>query len=896
MTRRIIHLIAHTHWDREWYLPLGGFRARFIAACDDLLMQLGSEPALASFLLDGQTVLAEDYLALRPEQRGQLIALTQAGRLQLGPWYVLADEQIPSGESMLRNLTLGQRDAAELGGRLDVLYSPDAFGHPAIWPALGAEFGIGAGVVWRGLGREAGGDHDLLWWEAPDGRRLLIYHLPPDGYEIGSALLVDDGRLAAAWEGVASQLLPRAATRHVAVFVGADHHAPAPDLGALAARLSRAVPECEFRSARLDEFLQGAHSELPPLTVLRGELRASYGYTWTLQGVHGTRAHLKRRNSLLELGLVRLAEPLASLAGLGAPARARSLAPVLSGAWRSLLQCHFHDAIGGCAADPVARAMGVRFDDVSAATTEVTRQALAALTGHDADAGRDSPSQAPRLVLWNPVARPRGGVVTADLTFFRRDVLVGPPGNRRPRSGPGVAPFMLRLDGADGRPIDVAPQVLGAEIGLERIDAPRHYPDQDEVDIVRVAFPLAEALPGLGLRLAETVAGDAAPMEPFASAHGRSLWNGRVEAAIEATGTIALRAAGEGARFTGLFALESEADVGDTYSFAPVPRAERCSPGASIRPVLTAEGPFVAGLSWPLAMRCGRGERSGEGRVRARVTVEAIGDSPVLRCSIELDNQARDHRLRLRFPTGIRRAPVLAGAQFGAIERPPYRRPARRIAMETPVATAPAHRWVAVARGNRGLANFAPGFFEYEWSASGELWVTLLRAVGQLSRSDLATRPGHAGWPTATPAAQCLGTERITLGLAPIGADEIAEPERLERLWEDTFLPPVAQWLRQFCQAGPDAIRETGLALEGEGLVFSACTTTADGRALLARCYNLRDEPVRGRWRSARQLRDATLVRADETRLAVLAIDDGTSVPFDVPARGLASVLLYFTS
>src|SRR5205823_10226880 len=120
-------------------------------------------------LLDGQTVLVEDYLRARPERENDVRALVKTGRLQIGPWYVLADELIPSGESLIRNLLFGAADSDRLGGRLDVLYSPDAFGHPKILPSLAREFGIKFGVLWRGRGGGGGGgepgqDHDLYEW------------------------------------------------------------------------------------------------------------------------------------------------------------------------------------------------------------------------------------------------------------------------------------------------------------------------------------------------------------------------------------------------------------------------------------------------------------------------------------------------------------------------------------------------------------------------------------------------------------------------------------------------------------------------------------------------------------------------------------------------------------
>ena len=125
MTGLIFHLIPHTHWDREWYLPRAALQARFVGVMDDLIERLQADPAYRSFLLDGQTVLVEDYLRVRPDREGDVRALVKTGRLQVGPWYVLPDEQIPSGEGLVRNLLLGAADAERLGGRLDVLYSPD---------------------------------------------------------------------------------------------------------------------------------------------------------------------------------------------------------------------------------------------------------------------------------------------------------------------------------------------------------------------------------------------------------------------------------------------------------------------------------------------------------------------------------------------------------------------------------------------------------------------------------------------------------------------------------------------------------------------------------------------------------------------------------------------------
>ncbi len=873
-----VHLIPHTHWDREWYLPRAAFVARLVPAIDDLLDRLDASPDFRSFLLDGQTVLLEDYLRVRPEQGRRVAALVRGGRLQVGPWYVLADELVPSGESLVRNLLLGRADAERLGGRSDVLYSPDAFGHPAVWPALAAEFGIAFGVLWRGLGGEDGQEGDLYRWHAPDGRSLLLYHLPPDGYEAGSGLVDDPALLAEAWARLRPVLARRAATSHVAVPVGADHHAAPSAIGRVRDLIARLEPEADVRVSRLDEYFRAASAEAGSVPALYGELRWSYGYTWTLQGVHATRAPLKRRHAEAELLLERVAEPLAALARTAGAADHR---PLLCDAWRTLVRAQFHDSIGGCTSDPVAGRVASRLDDAALTAREIARASLDALTGNDPDRARDHPAEtAPRLVLWNPAARPRsGGVVIADLTWFRRDVLVGPPDARQPRRGEGARP--VSLGGAEG---PLAVQTLGRSVAQERLDAPRHYPDQDEVDVVRVAFP-APALGGLGFALLDPVERGRAAAEPGVRAGARSLDNGLLALTIGRDGTVTLCDRRSGLLYPALLGIESSGDVGDTYTYAPPRRDRLRRMRGPVGVRMLAPGPLVAALEVRGRLACATG------LVETRLVLTLHAGSAALRCTLAFDNRATDHRLRLRVPTGVPGVAAVAGGPFGVVARPAVTAAAGRYVRETPVATAPAQRFVAVARGARGLALLAPGFFEYELAEDGDLRMTLLRGVGQLSRGNLPARPGHAGWPTATPEAQCLGADRLQLAVAPVASDELEDGGALVELWEDLFLPPQALWLRQ---ATPLRAPDVDIRLEGAGLVFSSVKPAEEGDGLVLRCYNARAEPVEGRWHLGRAMGRAVLARADERGARELPLSaDGRSIPFRAGPRALVTVIVW---
>lgn len=872
MTAFIFHLIPHTHWDREWFLPRAAFHARLVAMFDDLLGRLHADAAFRTFLLDGQTVLVEDYLQARPERESDVKTLVKTGRLQVGPWYVLADELIPSGESLVRNLLLGAADADRLGGRLDVLYSPDAFGHPAALPTLAREFGMKFGVLWRGLGGEPGQERDFFRWRGTDGKDILLWHLPPDGYEIGAALPGSGARLPDVWTQVRATLVERAAGKHIPVFVGADHHAPHPTLARLRDLLADLEPASAFRVSRLDEFFQAA--EATSAHVIDGELRWSYGYTWTLQGVHGTRAPLKRRHAQVELWLERIAEPLVALARNGG---GRDRRPVLDTAWRTLVRTQFHDTIAGSTADAVADAAAQRLTQVAAYAAELTRGALQELVGHDPDVARErAEGTQPALVLWNPVARARGGVTVADVTLFRRDVLVGPASGRTPRQGPGYRPFALY--GPDGKAIPV--QVLAQRVAHERIEATRHYPDQDEVDQVRIAFRAAP-VPGLGVAALTTGAAAPPSRTEDVRVNGRSLENRFVDVALEANGALTLRDRNRDERYGDLLRLEDSGDAGDTYTYCP-PLRDRVK--VSRGPVTVrrlAAGPLVAALEARWEMTRG---------IDARLVVQLYADSPIVRVTVEIDNNNSNHRLRARLPTGLAGAVATAGGAFGAVPRAAVAADPAAYPRETPVRTAPAQRSVAVARGGRGLALLAPGFFEYEWTAKGDLLVTLLRAVGNLSRGDLPTRPGHAAWPTAVPGAQCLGTTRIDLAIAPVSTAELERGDAVAQLWEDAFLPLHGMWLRD---AATLTRAPVDVALEGSGLVFSALKPAQIGSPMVLRCYNATDRKAAGAWRFGNGVKTAHRVRADEREAVALVLEQrGNVVRFVAEPHEIVSILV----
>jgi len=166
-----ILIVPHTHWDREWYLPFERYRYFMVHMIDELLEILDQEEAYTHFLLDGQVALLEDYLAIRPEKKEDLIEAISKGRIGTGPWYTMPDEFLVSGEALIRNLLMGHQVGETFGGVMKVGYLPDPFGHVSQMPQILRGFGIDVACMMRGVDWP----QSEFQWEAPDGSRVLTH-------------------------------------------------------------------------------------------------------------------------------------------------------------------------------------------------------------------------------------------------------------------------------------------------------------------------------------------------------------------------------------------------------------------------------------------------------------------------------------------------------------------------------------------------------------------------------------------------------------------------------------------------------------------------------------------------------------------------------------------------
>lgn len=860
-----LFVIPHTHWDREWYHTAAHFRQRLVPLIDELLDE--PPPPGESFLLDGQAIVLEDYLAVRPERAAALGTLLRDGRLEAGPWYVLPDELIPGGEALVRNLLSGRDLVRRVGGEPPpVLYCPDSFGHPAILPELARGFGCEIVVVWRGYG---GGGRwppgDTVRWRGPSGVEVTLYHLPPDGYEAGASLPTEMTAAAERWASVEGVMRPRATTGLALFFNGADHHARQLDYRkAIAAIADAARPDVvratTLRDAAAAIVREAQRVELP---VVENELRDSYGYIWTLQGTLATRAAQKRRNAIAERLLVRDVEPWLALMHAGGTGATRA---VLAAAWRTLLRAHPHDTLCGTSIDAVASAMDERLSSTIVQAEALRDDALVAVLGHDTARARAEPDAwRPVVVLRNPVARARGGVAELVLSATIANVAVGHLSAGRQGLPQRIPPW-----GVDGVPLQILER--GERVALT--EDPRVYPRADRTATVH-ALGWVERIGGYSVVTRAQRRGRRVSVPNPVDVREREMSNGLTRLIVNDAGEVRLEDLTTERVIDNLLALEDRRDVGDLYT----PALRETLPPWKLRRVRRVHrGPLRGELAMDFV--------GSSGRCTLRLQLDA--NLPVLRIRVNGENRARDHRLRLRFMTELAGAATIADAAFHPVARTPLKLSDDEQQMEHVIATAPLHRWVARFTANHGATIFSDGLAEYESHDDGSIAVTLVRAVGALSRSDLPERPGNAGWPADTPAAQSPGPFAAEFAMALHGPDSPDVRDWMEQLADDVLLQIKGETLRSNMLEP----REAGLIeLAGDGLVFS-CAKPAQREGWIAlRCINRREVAVRGTWTFGRTIVEAMRARLDETPEGMVSVN-GRSVMFEAAAKEIVTVLV----
>ncbi len=944
---RRLHFVPHTHWDREWYLPFQEFRLKLVHLIDRLLSILQTQPEFSAFTLDGQAIVLEDYLELRPERFSELQELVQAARLVIGPWYVLPDEFLVSPEALIRNLLLGREVCSRFGTPMQVGYLPDPFGHIAQMPQILQGFGIQYAAFRRGLG-----DDPLeLHWQAPDGSQVLVSYLR-DGYDNAARAPVDPQAFQAFVLRLRDSLTPYSRCSELLLLNGTDHHEAQPEIPSLVENFDSSTDQLIIST--LETYFEALGAEISEdkivLPVIKGDLRDSRRHH-LLPGVLSSRTWIKQRNHECETLLERWAEPFSALAEilLGDPMptsiwtghlatpRLTNAAEVLKSAWRLLLTCHPHDSICGCSVDQVHHEMRTRFDQVEQIANEITRQSLQGLAeGIDTESLSHSGARA-ALIVFNPHDHTHSDWARAALELpagLDPFQLLDDQGNSLDyrivhRSGRSLTDMELDAEGlkamlafVQGGEVmglsvqdvailedpaqitvevtlaeEIPPNLAAVEHGLKQIDSLLETNSDTSVRLIarfatqlEIEF-LAEEVPGLGYKT-YLLAPTRKKHEAEEWLDGNSIENQTLRVNVEPDGTLSIAIKANEERYEGLLQFSDIGERGDSYTHSPVGSANQLltpvqKPFPRCRPL-----PGGAELEYQMVFEIPAGlETNQSARVASlvempvEVRLRLLAGVPRLDIELSVHNDARDHRLQVYFPSGIASETARYGAAFHATEGPTALPPFTAEWIEDPVIEKPMRDYVMVERGGRGFALASRGLREASVSPEGVIALTLLRCFGWLSRDDLPNRKGGAGPQIETPQAQELGVHTHAMSLIPVMGNATTA------ICQARAFQSGMRGLGTGLHPGRLSTSSSFIQSESPHFVLSACKSTTDGR-LLVRGVNLTAETTFIRLILGFDVLRAYDAKLDETELGELQLEGRRSVQF--PCRGYEIKTLLF--
>ncbi len=840
-----VFVVSHTHWDREWYLTKARFQMMNVDMMHRLLAILEENPAFPSFMLDGQLIALEDYLAVCPDERARVEALIRQGRLAVGPWYVLPDEYLASGEAHIRNFIEGMRVARAHGGGMRLGYLPDSFGHPSQMPQIIRGLGMEEMIFWRGPGPEV--RHAEFEWVGRDGSSVLALNMVY-GYSNAANLKEDAPVRERRLNREIEKVMRLSRLRLALLMNGSDHIAPDGRVAGWIKAYQAEHPALEITHGALRAYVDEAKRRraYTALERVSGELRSGYR-AYLLGDTLSTRMPIKQAQRRVEGLLERQLEPLFALLAL--TGRCPYPREKLRHLWRLALENLPHDSICGCSADPVHREMLLRYDQMHEIGAHLLASARSTLA-HDAEGGADG-----EIAVFSCGLRDETRQIRARLERLLHPLrYVEYEQDQK----------LLEFEGADDCPRPTGVVLWGAD-GVEIPGRVLETAVEDTVEtslmtqptmnrVLRVDCEFTAVLPAMSeSRFAYRFTYDEA-------AEADALENEFFTVGAAPDGTLRITDKRSGRAYAGLARLIDMADVGDEYTFDALPGDVPVGLAPdSVQSEIRQGRLLIRGvMNLPASCTADRKARSKDAVACAvTITVDLPRNLPRVDVGVTVDNLAKDHRLMALFPLGARAERCLSDSIF-SIERRDIVRGADEDAyqgwMEKPNNSFFQKNFADLSAGEAGLSVFVRGLPQFEvqaGDAGDQLRLTLLRCVGWLSRKDLASRDGNGGWTIETPEAQLPGPRHFEFAIHPHAGDA---PHELYRQAVEYATEPVA--LQTARRGAGELLAPRSLIRVDDSRVFlSAFKAAEDGAGYILRLVNMSDDAVRAPIRFSRPFR-----------------------------------------
>ncbi|HFC9242199.1 TPA: alpha-mannosidase [Enterococcus faecium] len=784
--KKKVYIISHSHWDREWYMAYEQHHMRLIELIDDLLELFEVDPSFNSFHLDGQTIILDDYLQVRPEKRQAIQQAINEGKLRIGPFYILQDDFLISSESNVRNMLIGMEESRKWGTPVMLGYFPDTFGNMGQTPQLMKQAGISAAAFGRGV-KPIGFDNQVLeaenyssqysemWWKGPD-QTAIFGLLFANWYSNGNEIPVEKEAALAFWKQKLADAEQYASTNHLLMMNGVDHQPVQKDISKAIHLANELFPDYEFIHSNFTDYLEAVQKDVPEdLGSVEGELTSQETDGWyTLANTASARVYLKQWNTKVQRQLENITEPLATMAY---EVSGNYPHDQLDYAWKTLMQNHPHDSICGCSVDSVHREMIPRFEKADEVGKYLAQDSLEQLTAAIDTTG--FPKDSFPFVIVNTAGIDKTGEAEITIELERKRFAEGIP-EQLYQELENLPKRKYHVETKSGATI---PAILSEETVQFGYDLPK---DRFRVPymarMIKVTLPL-ENMPAFSWETFALVEGEAKAEEKETMIHqsGRIIENGPLHLTIEKNGTITMEDRKNKRKLNNLHIFEDIGDIGNEYIFkqpfcdqpilssnkensevkvlVDTPEIAKISILQEMEIPVSADERLEKEQQMVVEFRYRKAERSKEKRILQIKTIMTIRkDSKKIDFETTLDNQMKDHRLRVLFPTKLHVEHHEADSIFEVVKRPNH------VSKSWENPTNPQHQqaFINIHDEEYGVTVGNFGLNEYEVTEDGQIAVTLLRSVGEL---------GDWGY-FPTPEAQCLGEHRFNYSIELHGPEE----------------------------------------------------------------------------------------------------------------------------
>ena len=772
--KRKIHVIPHSHWDREWYFTTSRSKVYFMKDLGDVLNTLENDPEFKYFMVDAQGSLLDDYIKWRPQDKERISKLVNDGRLVIGPWYTQTDQLVISGESIVRNMYYGMKRCESFGKYMNVGYVPDSFGQSGNMPQIYRQFGIEDTLFWRGVSDDMV-KHTDYNWRGDDGSVVFTTQIP-FGYYIGGNIPEEPEENEEFWQKECLEKAGgRSATRHIYFPNGFDQAPVRTNLPQLVKERNEKDPENEYVISCIEDYIKDVKSENPELEEVQGELVIAK-HMRIHKSIFSSRSDLKVMNTQIQNYVTNVMEPLLTISyNLGNEYPHEAVAEI----WKLLFENAAHDSIGSCISDTANEDVYVRYKqarDIAVNLVELHSRLIATNVKNDADMTFTAINTLPQ--------KRKDTVIVKTYVPGGKFAIIDEKGND--------------VDYTIIKSRDLTDYVLSQTIML---DPSRKFYVPDQVLEVTMAIK-ANDVPALGYVQYSI---DTQKDSHKETADKKVLENKYYTIEVEENGSLTIVDKANNVTYKNQGILVENGDDGDSFNYSP-PRKDMEVFSNESKCTVKISGSDIydqAEIHFDMVVPADLDERA-EGKVSVTMlvdmTVALRKDSKVIDFNVKVDNKGLSHRLCVLFDSQIVSAFNYADQQFGLIKRPNYYEKEMKLYMESmnnktekkagiqelanwandqstwqepPISIEPTQSYVSLTDGKTGIAVIPQGVREYEVLDDSKIRLTLFRTYGFMGKENLIYRPGRASGERIieTPAAQLLKEMEFNFGFTSYAGD-----------------------------------------------------------------------------------------------------------------------------